>query len=109
MLRAGSPGIKWIMKNVIRLIPSRTGISCTKRRCKNVSRFIQAWHMATRANEWRESAFSDSREPKSLAGRPDLPHPVVACRLHLEIMNPVMNCGAAGREIEKEDLSVIET
>src|SRR5829696_843696 len=109
MMRGGSNGIKWIRKNVIVAVQSRTGISCTKRRCKNVSRFIQAWHMATRANKWRESAFSDSREPKSLAGRPNLPHPVVGGRLDLEVMYPVVDCGAAGREIEKEDLGVVET
>src|SRR5918993_5049699 len=64
--------------------------------------------METRASEWRESSISDSNEPSSLPGRPDLPHPVVGRRLHLEAMDPVMERGAAGREIEEEDLGVVE-
>ena len=45
MVRAGSPGIRWIMKNTTIVHPMATGTSCSRRRSTNVIRPMGAAHL----------------------------------------------------------------
>src|SRR4051794_30410045 len=61
------------------------------------------------ASPWhRRTAPSVSSTGTSLPRRPDLPHTVVAGRLHFEVMHPIAESDATGREVEEEDLSVVQ-
>src|SRR5215831_21164811 len=90
MVRAGSPGIRWIMKKQMIVTPMATGTSCSSRRKTNVIRPMR------RSPPW------DPGSPRPvLLAEPDVLQVVVAERGDVETMHAGGRGVGVGRVVEE--------
>src|SRR5215470_9285288 len=102
MVRAGSPGIRWIMKKQMIVTPMATGTSCSSRWNTNVIRPMARLtsSRARRARSARGAGWAGGSAPVLLA-QPDVLHVVVAERRDEEAVHVRGGGVGVGRVVEE--------
>src|SRR5215472_1869359 len=100
MVLAGSPGIRWIMKNTMIVTPIATGISISRRWKTNVIRpngcHLHGWSAAYACGPYA----ADTRLTQSLLTEPDILHVHVAERRHEEAVHIARGGVRVGRVVQ---------
>src|SRR5689334_8495920 len=110
MVRAGSPGIRWIMKKTTIVHPMATGTNCSRRRSTNVIRPMGATHLPRTLDRQvpdcrpagRPGPAASRRAPgRGLLAHPDVLKVVVAERGDEETVHAGSGGVCVGRVVEE--------
>src|SRR5579859_613312 len=105
MVRAGSPGIRWIMKKTMIVTPIATGTSCSRRRSTNVIRPMGAAHLPRSPDRlarcWLAGPAPGPGPGAGLLAEPDVLEVVVAERGDEEAVHIRGRGVGVGRVVEE--------